>query len=198
MPAKGPRLGQKARVERGDYQCHSHRGTQTVTQIKASSRLTLSHSRQVSSGVQMTRQVHKEVPPHCLPAAPSPRLRAADGVRRFKLQPARQSVNYNSVAGHVGLPETNAMPILRTSGMNNSKFRASRFYFPSSNCSQAGGKKEAQNMGCEITSVRSRVDNVATRRGMTGISARNKRPRSDFNSTRPSGLLNNICACNKG
>lgn len=108
MPAKGPRLGQKAQVERGDYQCHSHRGTQTVTQIKASSRLTLSHSRQVSSGVQMTRQVHKEVPPHCLPAAPSPRLRAADRVRRFKLQPGRQSVNYNSVAGHVGLPETNA------------------------------------------------------------------------------------------
>lgn len=193
MPAKGPRLGQKARVERGDYQCHSHRGTQTVTQIKASSRLTLSHSGQVSSGVQMTRQVHKEVPPHCLPAAPSPRLRAADWVRRFKLQPGRQSVDYNSVAGHVGLPETNAR-----AGMNNGKFRASRFYFPSSYCSEAGGEKEAQYLGCEITSVRSRVDNAATRRGMTGISAVNKRSRSDFNSTRPSGLLNSICACNKG
>lgn len=34
-PWTGLRLGQKARVKQRDYQCHSHRGSQTVTQIKA-------------------------------------------------------------------------------------------------------------------------------------------------------------------
>lgn len=34
-PWTGPRLGQKARVKQRDYRCHSHRGSQTVTQIKA-------------------------------------------------------------------------------------------------------------------------------------------------------------------
>lgn len=34
-PWTGPQLGQKARVKQRDYQCHSHRGSQTVTQIKA-------------------------------------------------------------------------------------------------------------------------------------------------------------------
>lgn len=148
MPAKGPRLGQKARVERGDYQCHSHRGTQTVTQIKASSRLTLSHSRQVSSGVQMTRQVHKEVPPHCLPAAPSPRLRAADWVRRFKLQPGRQSVDYNSVAGHVGLPETNASAgFAHERNEQRQVPRKSGFISPPPTVAKRGGKKRSPISG---------------------------------------------------
>lgn len=34
-PWTRPQLGQKARVKQRDYQCHSHRGSQTVTQIKA-------------------------------------------------------------------------------------------------------------------------------------------------------------------
>lgn len=57
-PWTGPRLGQKARVKQRDYQCHSHGGSQTVTD-QSGSQLPLSHLRQVSSHILMPPQVHE-------------------------------------------------------------------------------------------------------------------------------------------
>lgn len=67
----GPRLGQKAWVKQRDYQYHSHWGTQTVTQIKATPSWPLSHLRQVSSHILKTSaqtQLLKKVRQDCLPA----------------------------------------------------------------------------------------------------------------------------------
>lgn len=66
----------------------------------------------------------------------------ADWVRRFKLQPGRQSVDYNSVAGHVGLPETNASAGF-AQGRNEQRQvpRKSGFISPPPTVAKRGGEK---------------------------------------------------------